>query len=203
MLGYVASMCGFKFHVAVLPAISMFFMAPTLLWLAVVSGPDFRLAFPEPKPASPPPPPPPEARGLVDPEGYGIEALNKSFVSAETYGKSSFRWAILSFFLFITSGCGAILFSSGAVKSGIDSPIAAIVCIGFSIAMFLNCGMFLVRSVVVFRRASRIQDKLLEFQKAITALKFIERTKEKSVSVDPRTVITNLLSPSRSESSAA
>ena len=61
MLGWLASTSGYHWHFLLLPTMSALFVTPTLLWFAVVSGPDFRLAFGEAKTPAPPAPPPPNA----------------------------------------------------------------------------------------------------------------------------------------------
>jgi hypothetical protein len=193
VVGWLATMGGFKWHLGYLPAMSTFFVTPTLLWFAVVSGPDFRLAFGETKPSVPPPPPTPspESKGILD----GVEALNKTFVSTEGYARSSFRWAIFALIAGIAFGCAAVFLSYDVVKIGIDHiPLAASVLAG---TMFVICGLLLLRAMLVFRRASVVLDKLLDLQKVMTAIRFLERSKDVPVSVDPSFVVTKLLTPSK------
>jgi len=190
--GWIVSTAGFKWQIAALPAVSTFFVTPTLLWFAVVSGPEFSLAFEQPKT---PNPPVPEPSAVLDPEGYGLEALNKSYVSTESYGRSSFRWAMFALVAGIVAACGNVwLTSSGIVSLGHGSLLISILVA----ALFLLCAILLFRSVVVFRRATVIHDKLLDLQKTITAMKFMERSHETPASIDPALVIAKLLTPSRS-----
>jgi hypothetical protein len=197
VIGWLASMGGFKWHVLYLPMMSTFFVTPTLLWLAVVSGPDFSLTFQEKKPDAPPPALPlPESKGVLDPEGYGIEALNRSFDSAECYGRSSFRWAMFALLAGIAFGGTAMFLSHGLFKIR-DEYVQQIAAL-LAGTMFLICALLLLRAMFVFRRASTIHDKLLEMQKVITAIRFLERSKEaSSVSVDPSFVVTKLLTPAK------
>jgi len=194
ILGYIATAAGFKWHNLIFPSISTFFVTPTLLWLAVVSGPDFQLVFPPPKTPdatvtqSVPP------KGLLDPETYGIEALNNSFVSTEGYARSSFRWAITSF---IAAFCGSgvniwfRVYHPSALSTGHEELFIWI----SSLSLALFGLMLILRSILMFRRATVVQDKLLEFQKAITAIKYIEGAKNTQPAIDPAMVVANLLPP--------
>jgi hypothetical protein len=192
MAGWVASTAGFKFHIVWFPAISAFFVTPTLLWLAVVSGPEFKLTFPEAKTPDSPVAPTTPAKGVLDPEGYGIEALDKSYVWTEGYARSSFRWSMFCLFTAIFVGAGNLWLLN------IGSPFitrfytATFVWV-FAATLLLLCIIFVVRSMFLFRRAAGIHDRLLQLQKTITAIKYLERTHGGSASVDPSMVISSLL----------
>lgn len=65
----------------------------------------------------------------------------------------------------------------------------------FAATLLLLCIIFIVRSMFLFRRAASIHDRLLQLQKTITAIKYLERTQGGSASVDPSVVISSLLEP--------
>jgi hypothetical protein len=187
-------MGGFNWHFALLPTASMFFVTPTLLWLAVVSGPEFRLVFGESKPAIPPPAPtamPTKASALLDPEGYGIEALNARLVSTESYARSSFRWSMFSLITGIAFGLVEVTLSSGLFKAHMDHSQTTVVMI-LSGTMSLLSALLLLWSMIYSRRASAIQDKLLEMQKVLAAIRFLETAKT-PISVDPAMVVNRLM----------
>ncbi len=194
MLGWLASTSGYHWHFVFLPAISALFVTPTLLWFAVVSGPEFGLAFEEKK-APPLPATQPEKNAVLDPEGYGIDALNKSFVSTEACGRGSFRWAMFALIAGILFGCVDVLLSSGILRVSFDRALPVVIwtLVG---TMFVLCVFLLVRSMLYFRRATAVQDKLLDFQKTITAIKYLERSKEAPPQIDPVFVL-KLLSRSK------
>jgi hypothetical protein len=193
--GWLASMAGFKWQSSFFPTISTIFVTPTLLWFAVVSGSDFSLAFEKPKIPDPPKPPPVEVKGVLDAEGYGLEALNKSYDSAESYGRSSFRWAMFSLVVGVAVASGnAWLISFGGARFNIDH--AALFIWILSAMSFFLCTILLVRSMIVFRRATVIHDKLLDLQKTITVMKFLERSNDPRAVIDPSIVVARLLSPS-------
>lgn len=196
VVGWIISTAGYKWHFLLFPAMSTFFVTPTLLWLAVVSGPEFRLAFAEPKTPDPPGVSSTEVKTLLDAEGYGLEALNKSYISNEAYGRSAFRWALFALIAGIAAASGNMwLILFGAAKSTLDHASLFVWILAGT--LFLLCVILLVRSMLIFRRTAAIHDKLLELQKAITAIKYLERSHEKPTSIDPSLVITKLLSPLR------
>ncbi|WP_260736441.1 hypothetical protein [Tunturiibacter lichenicola] len=195
MAGWIASMAGYKWHFLLFPAVSTIFVTPTLLWLAVVSGPDFRLTFAEPKTPDPPSVSSAEVKGVLDVEGYGLEALNKSYIFTEAYGRSGFRWSMCALIAGIAVACGNVwLVSSGAATTSFvhASPFIWI----FAATLFLLCVILLVRSMLIFRRSTVIHDRLLELQKTITAVKYLERSKETPALIDPSLVFAKLLSSS-------
>jgi len=63
----------------------------------------------------------------------------------------------------------------------------------FAATLLLLCIIFIVRSMFLFRRAASIHDRLLQLQKTITAIKYLERTQGGSASIDPSLVISSLL----------
>jgi hypothetical protein len=153
------------------------------------------LAFGENKTPAPPAPPP-NTNAVLDPEGYGIEALNKSFISTEVCGRGSFRWAMFALIAGLAFGSVGVMLSTGALKIGVDHALLVAIW-SVSGTMYLLSAILLLRSMLYFRRTAEIHDRLLDLQKTITAIKFLERTKEGSVSVDPAFVLTKLLSPSK------
>jgi len=167
------------------------FVTPTLLWLAVVSGPEFELAFGETKTTEPQVLPPAQVKGLLDADTYGIEALNKSYVSTETYARSSFRWSLFALIAGMCIGSGNIWLILVRSELARSEHTSLFIWIAAS-TMFLLCIIFVVRAMVLFRRASHIHDKLLELQKAITAIKLID-SKMPAIESDAALVIKNLM----------
>jgi hypothetical protein len=191
MFGWLASLGGLNWHVTLLPTASMFFVTPTLLWLAVVSGPDFRVVFGETKAPAPKSDAQP-AKGMLDPEGYGIESLNQRLVSTEAYARGGFRWSMFALIAGVAFGLAEILFSSGSFNAHIDhSQVLGLLIVAGT--MLLLSAILLLRSMMAFRRASAIQDKLLDMQKAITAIRCLETVKKLPVSIDSATVINRLM----------
>jgi uncharacterized membrane protein YhaH (DUF805 family) len=197
MVGWIAVTAGFKLQSSILPTASIFFVTPTLLWLAVVSGPDFQLAFGESKAPPKSQEPSVDSKGPIDPEGYGIEALNKSYKSADAYGRSSFRWALFALLAGIAMASGSVWFAVNGTANISPAHVFPFIWI-LSGALFLLCVILLVRAMFAFRRATAIHDKLFDFQKAITAMKFLERSKEVKA-LDPSTVIAGLLSSRKTD----
>lgn len=194
--GWLATSMGYKWHLLLLPAISTIFMTPTLLWFAVVSGPDFQLGFAEAKTPDSSVNPAIPVKSVLDPEGYGIEALDKSYVWTERYARSSFRWAMFSLIAGITVACGNgwLITSGSRISSQYHSSIFIWI---FAATFFVLSVIFLVRSMFLFRRAAIIHDRLLDLQRTLTAIKYLERSQNQSPGIDPSMVIAKLLSPSQ------
>ncbi|MGD0797959.1 MAG: hypothetical protein ABR910_09565 [Acidobacteriaceae bacterium] len=190
--GWLASTAGFRWHIVWFPAISAVFVTPTLLWLAVVSGPEFKLTFPEAKTPDSPVAPTTAAKAVLDPEGYGIEALDKSYVWTEGYARSSFRWSMFSLFAAIFVGAANLWLITIGALFVIRFYTATFIWV-FAATLLLLCIIFIVRSMFLFRRAASIHDRLLQLQKTITAIKYLERTQGGSASIDPSLVISSLL----------
>ena len=178
VLGWIASTSGFKWHLAMFPAVSTFFVTPTLLWFAVVSGPEFSLTFKAPEPPKPPslPSPPDEPDAVIDPEGFGIKSLNKSYTATEGYGRSSFRWAMFAFIFALVSGSANVFLALSAIHN--DNRYIGPSLLALTLTMFLTCCLLLLRSMLMFRRATKIHDSLLDFQKAIAAMRYQERLRQ-------------------------
>jgi hypothetical protein len=65
-----------------------------------------------------------------------------------------------------------------------------------AVSTFLGlCSIFLVRSMFLFRRASRIHDRLLELQRALTVIKLIEGNSVVAATLDAGAIISRLLEP--------
>jgi hypothetical protein len=194
IFGWLATVSGFKSPFLLFPTVTAMFVTPTLLWLAVVSGPEFELAFGETKTTEPQVLPPTQVKGLLDADTYGIEALNKSYVSTETYARSSFRWSLFALIAGICVGSGNVWLIMVRPELARSEHTALFIWIAAT-TMFLLCVVFLVRAMFLFRRASQIHDKLLELQKAITAIKLLDG-KVVPVESDTGLVIKNLLGSS-------
>ncbi|MBB5343921.1 hypothetical protein [Tunturibacter empetritectus] len=194
VLGWLATSAGYKWHSLVFPSISTFFVTPTLLWLAVVSGPDFQLAFGPAKTAEPAVVVPPALKGLLDVDTYGIEALNKSYASTESYARSSFRWSILSLVAGIGVGSANVWLANMRPDLAVREHTGMFIWVAVSTFLGL-CSIFLVRSMFLFRRASRIHDRLLELRRALTVIKLIEGNSVVAATLDAGAIISRLLEP--------
>ena len=194
LLGWIVSLAGFKWQFsALLPTVSAIFGAPTLLWLAIEAGPDFELTFAEQKTPSVPQVPAIEAKGPIDPESYGIDALNKSYTDLNAYARSGFRWGISAFLLSIVLTTGGMWLVSGRFERLGQMQVLPIAA--FIIASpYLISVVLILRSTLLFRRASTVHDRLIELQKTIIAIKYIEASSEAKKVIEATPAIGGLLS---------
>jgi hypothetical protein len=193
LAGWVVSLAGFKWQFLLLPSISAIFGAPTLLWLAIHAGPDFELKFGEAKSAPSSEIVSPEPKGPIDPEAYGISALNESYSSINAYARSGFRWGLFTFLLAAALTSGFIwLTASGVEKIGHTQIFPAAI---FLIAPpYFISALIIFRSTLAFRRAASIHDKLLELQKTIIAIRYIEASSDAKKVIETTPTIAGLLS---------
>lgn len=177
IVGWLISVAGFKWQNSVLPTVSTVFVTPILLWMAVVSGPDFELKFGETK--SPPKneSSQPDPKGPIDPEGFGVEALNRTYSSLEAYARSSFRWALFSALTGVGFAMGGEWLSINGTGKFQPSHIFPFVWMLSATCLLL--GIVLVfRAIIIFRRAAAIHDKLLDLQRTIIAVKLAQKSKQ-------------------------
>jgi len=198
VVGWLLTTMGFKWHSVVFPSIATLFAAPTLLWLAVVSGPDFELAFAAPKTIEPKPEVS-KVKGLIDAESYGIEALNTSLTSAEGYGRSGFRWAVFCLLTGITSGCVAVWLANTRPLLAMREHTGTFVWVACA-SFFVLSALFLIRSMLQFRRANSLQDKLLDLQKTLTAIRLVEFPHGEPLQISASFVANKLLGKTGGES---
>jgi hypothetical protein len=174
-IGWLASTAGFRWHFTWFPTISLVFMTPTLLWLAVVSGPDFGLKFKDPDPPKTPVPPDgPDA--VIDPEGFGVHALNKSYTLTEGYARCSFRWALVPLIAGTALYGLGMLINSGVVKFGNGLFLNSLWVM--TLIMFSVFALLILRTILMFLRAATLHDRLLDFQKGIISLRYQGRLQE-------------------------
>jgi hypothetical protein len=179
---WIASTAGFKWNLTLFPAISTFFVTPTLLWFAVVSGPEFSLKFPEPKAPETKTVPTKELSGVLDPDGYGIEALNKTYLDIEKERRSSFGWAIFALLSTITLvSCNVWMLYFGASKIGHYVPLMLWI---FSSSLLLLSFAFAFRSFSASRRSFAIHGRLCDLQKTLIMIKHIEKSRTPPMSED-------------------
>ncbi len=203
MFGWLLSFGGFKWTSSLLPTIGGWFVSPVLLWMAVVSGANHSLTFAPPKAPDPPTAPAlPEAKSkLLNPEEFGIEGLNSICNATREQAKGAYRGFL---FCLITGICvsTAYLLLLGANASFISyRHVSLYVWAAAGLFLFLSV-VQLLRSILLEKRTSRLEDKMVELQSTITALKFIERNPGSiTASIDSTTVITKLLAPKASTSS--
>lgn len=176
MFGWLLSFGGFKWSFALLPALSAWFVSPVLLWMAVVSGPDHSVTFALPKTPDPPAAPalPAGNNSLINPEDFGIDALNSTCSAVRNQAKGAYQ----GFLFFLITGMSvsmANLILLGTHVSFIYYEHAWLYVWATAAAFFLLSVIQLVRSALLERRTSRLEDKLIKLQGTITALKFLER----------------------------
>ena len=195
MFGWLLSFGGFKWSFALLPAVSAWFVSPVLLWMAVVSGPDHSLTFAPPKAPDPPAAPalPAGKNSLLNPEDSGMEALNSTCSAVRNQAKGAYQ----GFLFFLITGMGVSLVN--LILLGMH---AAFIHYGHAwLYVWATAGVFfllsmiqLVRSAMLERRTSRLEDKLIALQGTVTALKFIERNLgSTTAAIDSAAVIRKLL----------
>lgn len=197
MFGWLLSLGGFKWSFALLPALSALFVSPVLLWMAVVSGPDHSLTFAPPKSPDPPAAPalPAEKSSLLNLEDFGIDGLNSTCSAVRSQAKGAYQ----GFLFFLITGMSvsmANLIFLGTHVSFIYYGHAWLYVWAAAAAFFLLSIIQLVRSALLERRTSRLEDKLIELQGTVTALKFLERNPgSTTAAIDSATVITKLFAP--------
>ena len=197
MFGWLLSYGGFKWSFALLPALSAWFVSPVLLWMAVVSGPDHSLTFAPPKTADPSEAPALTAgkSSLLNPEDFGLEGLN----SACSAVREQARGAYQGFLFFVITGMSVSMANLILLKTHV--PLIyygrAWLYVWITTAVFFLLSIIqLIRSVLLERRTSRLEDKLIELQGTVTALKFLELNPgSTTAAIDSATVITTLLAP--------
>jgi hypothetical protein len=188
VVGWIASTAGFKPHLVWFPTVSAIFVAPTLLWLAVVSGPNFKLVFGPAETPKAPSTGPPLIVGPLDAQNFGIESLNAYLLATESYGKKSFRWSMLCLIGGIVSA--STRFWPSSYRPGPEqSDLIWLITAG----LFLISSLMLVRSMMMSGRAMKLHDQLLELQKTITAMKFIEKVGTEDASIEPAVILEKLL----------
>ena len=197
ILGWLLSLGGFKWHFTIMPAFAAWFVSPVLLWMAVVSGPDHSLTFAPPKAPDPPATPalPAETGSLLNPEDFGMNGLNTTCTVARNQAKGAYK-AFLAFLLTGISVGMANLIFLGTHVSFVYYGHAWLYVWATAAAFVLLSLIQLVRSVLLERRTSRLEDKLIVLQGTVTALKFIERNPSSTTAaIDAATVIRKLLAP--------
>jgi hypothetical protein len=190
--GWIASTAGFKPHLVWFPAVTSIFVTPTLLWLAVVSGPDFKLVFGSPEAPKTPVLKAPAIEGPLDAQNFGIEALNAHLLRTEAYARNSFRWSISCLIGGMVAGSARFWPVAYRPDAGQNNLLLLITG-----ALFLIAVLMLVRSMMKSHRAMKLHDELLELQKALTAINFIEKVGLAQASIEPSFVFEKLLGPTK------
>lgn len=193
LMGWILGLAGYKWHFTILPAVSALFVSPTLLWCAVVSGPDFQLTFPAPKPdatavtTS-------EPKVPLEPEAAAIAALNSLYDTTEKYARSSSRWAIITLIAALALGSFNVwlMLKRPDLATGEHTTIFiwSFVALLGSIAIY-----FLLRSALKFRESARLRGRLFRLQEVLASLSRIEKNPELRGIVDGTKILGGLLTP--------
>jgi hypothetical protein len=193
LIGWILGLAGYKWHFTILPAVSALFVSPTLLWCAVVSGPDFQLTFPAPKPdatavtTS-------EPKVPLEPEAAAIAALNSLYDTTEKYARTSSRWAIITVIAALALGSFNVwlMLKRPDIATGEHTTIFiwSFVSLLGAIAIY-----FLVRSALKFRESARLRARLFRLQEVLASLSRIEKNPELRGIVDGTKILNGLLTP--------
>jgi hypothetical protein len=153
--------------------------------------------FAPPKAPDPPAAPalPAEKISLLNPEDLGMNGLNSTCSAVRNQAKGAYQ----GFLFFLITGMSvsmANLILLGTHASFIYLGHAWLYVWATAAAFFLLSIIQLVRSALLEKRTSRLEDKLIELQGTVTALKFLERNPgSTTAAIDSATVITKLLAP--------
>ncbi|MGI4756600.1 MAG: hypothetical protein ACRYGF_07100 [Janthinobacterium lividum] len=162
--------------------------------MAVVSGPNHSLTFAPPEPETPVADTLPAAKGgLLNPENFGVEALNATCIAARDQARGAYRGFLFCLVMALGLSITNLIFLR-LHFAFIYYGKAWLYVWGTAGAFFLLCVIQLVRSTLLGRRTTQLEDKLIELQGTMTALKFLERnTGSTAATINSTALITKLL----------
>lgn len=194
IVAYFASLAGFHPKLILFPTISAIFVTPTLLWLATVSGPDFKLTFPDPKQSLPsrsvenqatsPPP-------STDPYDVGLSTRTEAYKNVESLARSSVRQSLLFVFLaLLTWGSAAWLEVSRPNTVGFIR-----LALAPSIVFLIISALFFIRYLSSSRNSKRLFREVLSFQRIGLALKLASSLDTEAKKAAEENLVRELSSP--------
>jgi hypothetical protein len=195
-VGLIASLSGLsgKMHLTGIPFI---ILTPLLFWLATVSGRDFELVFPAAEAT--------KAREKAeetfeksansdDALKLDFSRLNEYYVINQNQARSSFRWAIFSMFVGLTTIIAGIWFFY--LRTSVPNTFMASLSTAAGISVNIIGALFLRLHSQTQERSFVYYGRLAELQKLSLAIRMVTEHQDENKQSDARNlVILQLISP--------
>ncbi len=199
-LALIASFVGFKFP-GNISGIAFLFVAPSLLWIATVSGPAFQLVFSEAKAS--------EERQTAEkkfeqsrtPEdalNLDFTRLNEYYAINQAQARSSFRWAIFSMFL----GLGTIVAGIWFFYFKVTQPDKFMASLSTAAGLVVNfiSGLFLYLYSRTQERSLHYYEQLSRLKRVSLAMRLVGEHQDPEKQTEARNlVIRELLSETKAD----
>jgi hypothetical protein len=196
---YVATFAGLKFP-GNFSGIVFLLLSPTLLWLATVSGPSFRLVFAAAQASKERQTAEKQFEESKSPEDalrLDFTRLNEYYIINQTQARSSFRWAIFSMFI----GLGTIIGGVWLFYFRTSQPDTFMASLSTAAGCVVNVisGLFLYLHAKTQERSFQYYEQLARLQRLALAMRLVDQHQDLDKQADARNrVIHQLLSESGS-----